>query len=194
MSNSLWSYELQHTSPPCPSPSPGVCPSSCPLNRWCHPTISSSVTLFSFCLQSFPVSESFPMSQLFTSGGQSIGVSASVSVLPLSTWGWFPLGLTLPALKLKLTLLQPSLYLLKIDFFGCVGFFVVAHRSSCSTACEILVSWSGMELMSSALQGGFLTTGPLGKFIPLFKRLFFAELPSSFYSCLSAPFNYFSWI
>ena len=171
VSNSLGPYGLQCARPPCSSPSPGVCPSSCPLNRCCHPTISSSVTLF-FCFQSFPVSESFPMSQLFTSGGQSIGVPASVSVLPLNIWGWFPLRLTLPAFKPKLTLLQPSLCLLKIYLFGCVGFFVVAHRSSCSTACEILVSWSGMELMSSVLQGVFLTIGPLGKFIPLFKRLF----------------------
>ena len=172
VSNSLWPCGLQHARPPCSSPSPGVCPSSCPLNQWFHPTISSSVTLVSFCLQSFPLSESFPMSQLFTSGGQSIGVSASASVLPLSIWGLFPLGLTLPTLKPKLTLLQLSIYLLKIYLFGCVGFFIVAHGSSCSTACEILVFWWGMEAMSSVLQGGFLTTGPLGKFIPLFKRFF----------------------
>ena len=94
VSNSLWPYGLQHARPLCSSLSPGVCPGSCPLNQWCHPTISSSVALFSFCFQSFPVSESFPMSQLFTSGGQSIGVSASASVLPVSIQGWFPLGLT----------------------------------------------------------------------------------------------------
>ena len=73
---------------------PEVCPSSCPLSRWCHPTISSSVILFSYCLQSHPASGSFPMSQLFASGGQSIGTSASVSVLPMNTQGWFPLRLT----------------------------------------------------------------------------------------------------
>ena len=77
---------------PCPSPSPRVCPSSCPLHQWCHPTISTSVALFSFCLQSFPASGSFPMSWLFASGGQSIGASALV--LPLSIKGWFPLRLT----------------------------------------------------------------------------------------------------
>ena len=92
MSDSLWPHGLQHTSPPCPSPSPKVYPSSCPLNWWCHPTISSSVALFSSCLQSFPASGSFPMSQLFVSGSQSIGVSASV--FPMSIQGWFPIRLS----------------------------------------------------------------------------------------------------
>ena len=80
---------LQHVRLPCPSPSPRVCPSSCPLSQWCHPTISSSVTLFSFCSQSFPASGSFPISWLFTSGGQSIGASASASVLPMTIQGCF---------------------------------------------------------------------------------------------------------
>ena len=80
--------------PVCPSSSPAVCPSSCPLNQWCHPTISSSVAFFSFCLQSSPESGSFPVSQFFTSLGQSIGVSASASVLPMNIQGWFPLGWT----------------------------------------------------------------------------------------------------
>ena len=90
---SLWPHGLWHTRPPCPSPSPRVCPSSCPLSWWCHPTISSSVTPFS-CFQSFPPSGSFPVSWFFVSGGQSIGVSASASVLPMCIQGWFPLGLT----------------------------------------------------------------------------------------------------
>ena len=85
---------LQHAGLPCPSPSPGVCPSSGPLNRWCHPTISFFVALFSFWLQSFPAWGSFPVSQLFESGGQSIGASASASFLPKNIQGWFPLGLT----------------------------------------------------------------------------------------------------
>ena len=93
MSDSLWPHELQHTRPPCPSPTPRVYPNSCPLSRWCHPTISSSVVPFSSCLQSFPASGSFQMSQLFTSGGQRIGVSAS-SVLPMNTQDWFPLWWT----------------------------------------------------------------------------------------------------
>ena len=87
-------HESQHARPPCPSPTPGVHPNSCPLNRWCHPAISSSAVPFSFCPQSFPASGSFQMSQLFTSGGQSIGVSASTSVLPMNTQNWSPLEWT----------------------------------------------------------------------------------------------------
>ena len=79
---------------PCPTPSPGAYSNSCPLSRWCHPTISSSVVPFSSCPQSFPESGSFQMSQLFTSGGQSSGVSASTSVLPMNTQNWSPLGWT----------------------------------------------------------------------------------------------------
>ena len=93
-SNSLRPHGLQNTRPPCPSPMPGACSNSCPLSQWCHPTISSSVIPFSSCLQSFPASGSFPRSQFFTSGGQSIEVSASASVLPMNIQGWFPLGLT----------------------------------------------------------------------------------------------------
>ena len=85
---------MQHTRLPCPSVSPGVCSKSRPLSQWCHPTTSSSVVPFSSCPQSFPASASFPMSQLFASGVQSIGVSASASVLPMNIQGWFPLGLT----------------------------------------------------------------------------------------------------
>ena len=91
---SLWPHRLQHTRPPCPSATPGVYSNSCPLSRWCHPTISSSVVPFSSCLQSFPASGFFQMSQFFTSGGQSIGVSASTSVLPMNTQDWSPLGWT----------------------------------------------------------------------------------------------------
>ena len=84
----------QHARPPCPSPTPGVLANSCPLSRWCHPAISSSVVPFSSCPQSLPASGSFPMSQLFAWGGQSIGVSASASVLPMNTQDWCPLGWT----------------------------------------------------------------------------------------------------
>ena len=87
-------HGLQHTRPPCSSPSPRPCSSVCPLSRWCHPTISSSAAHISFCLPSFPASGSLPMSQLFASGGQSIGASASASVLPMNIQSWFPLGLT----------------------------------------------------------------------------------------------------
>ena len=94
MSDSLRSHELQHARPPCPSPTPRVYPNSCPLSQWCHPTISSSVVPFSSHLQSSPASGSFPMSQLFASGGKSIGVSALASVVPMNTHDWFPLGWT----------------------------------------------------------------------------------------------------
>ena len=94
LSDSLWLYGLQHARLPCPSPSPWVCSNSCPLSQWYHPTISSSAAHFSSCLQSFPISGSFPISWLFTSGSQSIGTSALASVLPMNIQGWFPLGLT----------------------------------------------------------------------------------------------------
>ena len=94
MSDSLQPHELQHTRPPCPSPTPGVYSNPCPTSRWCHPTISSSVVPFSSYLPSLPASGSFPRSQLFAWGGQSIGVSASASVLLMNTQDWSPLGWT----------------------------------------------------------------------------------------------------
>ena len=95
VSDSLWPRGLQHARPPGPSPTSGVYPNPCPLSRWCHPTISSSVVPFSFCIQSFPATGSFQMSQFFASGGQSIRVSASsASVLPMNIQDWFPLGWT----------------------------------------------------------------------------------------------------
>ena len=94
MSDSLRPHGLRHARPPCPSPTPGVYPNSHPLSRWCHPAISSSVVPFSSCLQSSPASGSFQMSLLFVSGSQSIGVSASRSVLPMNTQDWSPLGWT----------------------------------------------------------------------------------------------------
>jgi len=90
VSDSLWPHELQHTRPPCPSPTPGVHSDSHPLSQWCHPAISSSVIPFSSCPQSLPASESFPMSQLFAWGGQSTGVSALTSFLPKKSQGWSP--------------------------------------------------------------------------------------------------------
>ena len=94
VSDSLWPHGLQHTRLPCPSPTPGVHSNSCPLSWWCHPTISVSVVPFSSCPQSFPASGSFPVSQFFASGGQSMVVSASASVLPMNIQFWFPLGWT----------------------------------------------------------------------------------------------------
>ena len=94
LSDFLWPHGLQHARPPYPSPTPGACSNSCPSSGWCHPTISSSVIPFSSHLQSFPTSGSFPMSQFFVSGGQSIGVSASASVLPMNIHDGFPLWWT----------------------------------------------------------------------------------------------------
>ena len=94
VSNSLWPHESQHTRPPCPTPTPRVHSDSRPLSQWCHPPISSSVVPFSSCPQSLPASESFPMSQLFSWGGQSIGISALASVLPMNTQDWSPLEWT----------------------------------------------------------------------------------------------------
>ena len=120
MSDSLWPHGLQHTRPSCPSPTPRACSNSHPLNRWCHLTISSSVVTFSSCLQSFPASESFPVSHFFASGGQSIGVSASVSVLPMNSQDWFPLGLTgwISLQSKGLSGVFPNTTVQKCQFFG----------------------------------------------------------------------------
>ena len=93
-SDSLWPHEPQHTSPPCPLPTPELYPNPCPSSWWCHPTISSSIVPFSSCPQSFPAAGSFQMSQLFAWGGQIIGISASTSVLPMNIQDWSPLGWT----------------------------------------------------------------------------------------------------
>ena len=120
MSDFLRSYGLQHVSLPCPSLSPGVFSNSCPLNQWCHPTISSSITPFSSCLQSFLALKSFPMSWLFTSGVQIIGASASASVLLVNIQVSFPLGLT--GLS---SLLSKWFSVGKYQFFGAQSFFMV---------------------------------------------------------------------
>ena len=104
MSDSFRPHGLQHPRPPCPSPTPGLYANSCPLSRWCHPTISSSVIPFSSHLQSFPPSGSFPVSQFLESGGQRIGVAASVSVLPMNIQDWFPLMDWLDLLAIQGTL------------------------------------------------------------------------------------------
>ena len=120
MSDSLRPRGLQHARPPCPSPAPGVYSNSCPLSRWCHPTISSSVSPFSSCPPSFPASGSFQMSQLFASGGESIGVSASTSVLPMNTQGWSPLGWTgwISLQSLGLSRVFSNTTVQKHQFFG----------------------------------------------------------------------------
>ena len=126
MSDSLRPYEPQHTRPPCPSPTPRVYPNSCPLSRWCHSTISSSDIPFS-CPQSFPASGYFQMSQLFASGGQSIGVSVSTSVLPMNTQDW----LDLPAVQGTLKNLFQH-HSSKASILRCSAFFIVqlSHPST----------------------------------------------------------------
>ena len=120
MSNSLQPHGLYYTWLPYPSLSPGVCWNSCLLSRWCHLTISSSVICFSSCLQSFTASGSFPMSQLFASGGQSIGASASASVLPMNIQGWFLLGLTglISFLSKRFSGVFSNIIVWKHQFFG----------------------------------------------------------------------------
>ena len=120
MSNSLRPHGLQHTRLLCPSPSPRVGSNLCPLSQWCHPTISSSVSPFSSCLQSFLASGSFLMSQLFTSGGRSIGASALASVLPMNIQGWFSLGLTglISLLSKGLSRVFSSTTVQEFKFFG----------------------------------------------------------------------------
>jgi len=119
VSDSLWPHVLQHARPPCPSPTPRVYSNSCPLRWWCHPTISSSVVPFSYCLQSYPAPGFFPVSQLIASGGQRIGVLASVSVLPMNIRGWFLLGLTgLISLSKGLSRVFSSTIIQKHQFFA----------------------------------------------------------------------------
>ena len=117
LSDSLWPHGLQHTPLPCPSPTPGVYSNSRPLSRWCHPTISSSVVPFFSCLRSFPALGFFPVSQFFALGGQSIGVSASASVLPMN---WFPLGWTgwISLLSKVLSRVFSNTTVQKHQFFG----------------------------------------------------------------------------
>ena len=132
MSDSLQPHGLQHARLPCPSPTPGACSNSCPSSWWCHPTISSSVLPFSSCPQSFPASGSFPMSQFFASGGQSIEASASVSVLPMNIQDWSPLGWTgwisLQSKELSRVFSNPTVQ--KHQFFGtqlCLWFNSYIH-------------------------------------------------------------------
>ena len=141
VSNCLQPHELQHTRPPCPSPTPRVHPNLCPLSQWCHPTISSSVATFSPCPQSFPASGSFPVSQLFTSGGQSTGVSTSV--LPMNTQDWSPLGWTgwvsLQSETLKSLLQHHSS---KASIVRCSAFFTVQlSHPYMTTGKTIALTW-----------------------------------------------------
>ena len=162
MSNSLQPHEPQHARPPCPSPTPRVYPNPCPLSRWCHPTISSSVIPFSSCPQSFPASGSFKMSQLFASGGQSIGVSASTSDLPTNE--------------------HPGLISFRMDWFdllavqGTLKSLLQNHSSKASILCS--------AFFIVQLSHPYMTTG---KTIALTRRTFVDKvmLRNCFLQCFS---------
>ena len=170
MSNSLWPHGLQHARLPCPSPIPGVDSNSCPLSWWCHPTISSSVITFSSRLQSFPASGSFPMSQFFTSGGQSIGVSASASVLLMNTQDWFPLGWTSwISLQSKGLSRVLQLHSSKTSIFRCSSFFIVqlSHPYMTTGKTKVLTRWTfvgkEMSLLFNMLSRLVITLLPRSK-------------------------------
>ena len=130
--DSVRPHGVQHTRPPCPSPSPEVCLSSCPLHWWCHPNISSSVASFSFCLQSFPASGSFPMSHLFTSDDQNTGASASALVLPMNIQGWFRLKVTglITLLSRGFLGVFSSTTVQRHQFFGTLPPFGIFHTNT----------------------------------------------------------------
>ena len=173
MSNSLWPYGPQHARPPCLSPTPGVYPNSCPLSWWCHPTISSSVVPFSSCLQSFPESGSFQMSQLFASGAQSIGVSASTSILPLNTQDWSPLGWTCWTSLQSKGLLKRSL-VFSILLFSSISLQWPLRKAFLSF---LAILWN------SALKWEYLSFSPL-----LFASLLFTAI------CKTSSDNHFAFL
>ena len=159
MSGSLWPHELQHARLPCPSPTPGACSNSWPLCQWCHPTISSSVIPFSSCLQAFPASGSFQMSQLFASGDQSIGALATASLLPMNIQDWFPLGLT---------------GWISFQSKGLSRIFSQYHNSRAS-----ILQWSALFMVQ--LLHPYMTTG---KTIALTKWTFVGKVMSFFFNML----------
>ena len=154
MSDSLWPHGLQHARLPCPSPTPRAYSNSGPSSQWYHPTISSSVVPFSSCPQSFPASGSFQMSQFFASSGQSIGVSASTSVLPVNMQVWFPLGWTgwisLQAKTLKSLLQHHSS---KASILRCSAFFIVqlSHPYMTTRKTIALTRWTFVGKVMSLL-------------------------------------------
>ena len=167
---------LQHARPPPPSPTPRVYSNSCALNRWCHPNISSSVIPFSFHLQSFPASGSFPISQFFSSDGQSIGVSASASVLPMNIQDWFPLGWT--GWISFLSKGQFKHHSLKVSILWCSAFFIVQLSQPYMTTGKniALIRWTFigkvMSLLFNMLSRLVIT------FLPRNKRLLISWLQS----------------
>ena len=178
MSDSLLPHGLQHARPPCPSPIHRAYSNSCLSNWWSHPTISSSVAPFSSCLQSLPASGSFPMSQFFSSGGQSIGVSASASVLPMNIQDWFPWGL-LDILAVQGTLkslLQH--HSLKASILRRSAFFIVqlSHPYMTTEKTIALTRWTLVGKVTSLLFS--MLSSLIIAFLPRSKRLFISRLQS----------------
>ena len=189
MSDSLRPHELQHTRPPCPSPTPGVHPNSRPLSRWCHPAISSSVVPFSFCPQSLPASESFPMSQLFTWGGQSTRVSALASFFPKKSQDWSPLGWTgwisLQSKGTLKSLLQH--HSSKASILQCSAFFRVqlSHPYMTTGKTIALTRWTFVGKVMSLLLN--MLSRLVITFLPRSKRLLISWLQSPSAVILEPP-------
>ena len=168
MSDSLWPHEPQHSSPPCPSPTPRVCSNPYPLSQWCHQIISSSAVPFPFHPQSFPASGSFQMSQFFTSRGQSIGVSASTSVLPMNIQGWFPLGWTgwITLQSKGLSRVSSNTTVQKHRFFSTqLSLWSSSHMTTGKTIALIRWTYVGkvMSLLFNMLSRLFITFLPRSK-------------------------------
>ena len=174
VSDSLRPHGLQHTGLPCPSPTPRVYSNSCPLSRWCHLTISFSVIFFSSCLQSFLASGPFPMSQFFSSGSQSIGTSASASVLPMNIQGWFPLGLTSSISLVWKGTLKSLLkhHSSKASVLQCSDFFMVrlSHLYMTTGKTIALTRWTFISKVISLLFN--MLSRFVKAFLPRNKRLF----------------------
>ena len=188
MSNSLWPHEPQHARPPCPSPTPRVYSNSCPLSGWCHPIISSSVVPFSSSLQPFPASGSFQMSQFFASGGQSIGVSASASVLPMNTQDWFPLGWTgwISLQSKGLSRVFSNTTVQKHQFFGAQLFIVQLSHPYMTTGKTIaLTRWIFVGKVMSLLFN--MLSSLVIAFLPRSKRLLISWLQSPSAVILESP-------
>ena len=180
MSDSSWPHGLQHARPPCPSPTPGAYSNACPWSRWCHPTISSSVVPFSSCPQSFPASGSFPVSQFFTSGGQSIGVSASASVLPMNIQDWSFRMHWLDLLAVQGTLknlLQH--HISKVSILRCSAFFIVqlSHPYMTTGKNIALTTWTFVGKVMSLLLN--MLSRLVITFLPRSRRLLISWLQST---------------
>ena len=180
VSDSMQSHGLQHARLPCPSLTPGACSNSCPLSWWCHPTISSSVVPFSPCLQSFPASGPFQMSQFFISGGQSSGVSALASVLPMNIQDWLPLGWTgwISLQSKGLSRVFSNTTVQKHQFFGTLLSFIVQHSHPYMTIGKTiaLTRWSFVGKVMSLLVNMLFRL--VITFLPRSKRLLISWLQS----------------